>query len=279
MKETALDKLKELVELDKITKIVYFSKKPIELDKETTFLLMQETSTEDLLPALEFQGKDFKVVIDEEYKTLEYISLKSPLTEGPFKPISLTKTFEDKEFGKVPFKTDRFYREEKTKETEEIESLKRKITQVLKRKEELATQDKITKDLFSIFKAGLYGDCYYILLPKDFKIPETGFSVDYEFLPEYLKHLVDYVGYAQMKHGKLDTFVRVGRKVYPYEKDTKEIVKLKETLEKEYKELIEFGIKEGKTLPVIGMSFQDYDEEDSLVLSQEIVKILKEYYK
>lgn len=54
MKETALDKLKELVELDKITKIIYFSSKSIELDKESTFLLMQETLTEDLLPSLEF---------------------------------------------------------------------------------------------------------------------------------------------------------------------------------------------------------------------------------
>lgn len=82
MGETALDKLKELIELDKITKIIYFSRKSVELDKETTFLLMQETSTEDLLPALEFQGQDFKVVIDEEDKTFKYISLKEPLTEG-----------------------------------------------------------------------------------------------------------------------------------------------------------------------------------------------------
>lgn len=37
---------------------------------------MQETPTEDLLPSLEFQGKDFKVIFDKEYKTLEYISLK-----------------------------------------------------------------------------------------------------------------------------------------------------------------------------------------------------------
>jgi hypothetical protein len=279
MKETALDKLKELVELDKITKIIYFSSKSIELDKESTFLLMQETLTEDLLPSLEFQGKDFKVIFDEEYKTLEYISLKKSLPEGPFKPISLTKTFEDEELGDVPFKTERYYRKQKAREIEEIKSLKGRIAKVIKRKEELALQEKITEEPFSIFTAGFYGDCYYILLPKDFKIPETGYYVDSEFLPEYLKDHVDYVGYSQMKFGRLDTFIRAGLKVDFYEKDTEEIVKLKETLEKEFIELVEFGMEEGKIRPVIGMSFRDYDDEEALRFSEEIVEFLKKSYK
>lgn len=96
------------------------------------------------------------MIFDEEYKTLEYISLKKSLPEGPFKPISLTKTFEDEEFGDVPFKTERYYRKQKAREIEEIKSLKGRIAKVIKRKEELALQEKITEEPFSIFTAGFY---------------------------------------------------------------------------------------------------------------------------
>lgn len=271
---TAYDELQDIIDITKITKITL---NEIELEKEATFELMKEITTEDIIAtSIVFWTKNSRIniIVDHNYYGDEEIYFKETKLKQKTKikviPESLTQLWKDPETGmNLPLKTKAYLKDEKKKEEirqKEIEKYKNEKYQKIKRiiEEKLNGAEEFEFEPFTIIEGGDYNRCRYITLPKNFPIPKSSYFLDNEEFyknMETTKTYADFIGLAGIKDNKAQILLRYGSNSLNNIEDLKELVNK--------------AIKENKFTPVLGISQEIIGGKDLDNTIQEIKKELE----
>lgn len=270
----AYDDLRAVINPKDIIKITLGE---VELEKYTTFELMTEIEIKDIVDDLVFWTKDSRIDKIKEYDYEEdhsFAYYKATKLEQKTKikvyPDSLKKLWKDPETGLyLPLKTKAYLKEEKKKEKIRQKEIEEHNKATYKRiKNMIEEKIKETKNFkfepFTIIKGGMYNDCRYITLPKNFPIPNSDYYLDttkfYRKMTKTTKY-VDFVGLAGIKNNKPCVLFRYALNSWEDIKDLKE--------------LVDNAIKENKFTPVIGVSQEMIGERDLDAIIQEIKKELE----
>lgn len=270
---TAYDELKDVIDINKITKITLDE---IELEKKATFKLMKEIETEDIFDGIVFWTKDSRIDKVKEYdyygdEEIYFAETKlKQKTNVKVIPESLVQLWKDPETKMhLPLKTKAYLKEENKR----AEMLKKEIEENNKRNYErtknlIETQLKATEkfkfESFTIIKGGDFDRCRYITLPKTFPIPKYSHDLYFDKFYENMtqaKKYVDFIGLAGMKNNKPCI-------LFGYSADS-----LKNA--KDLQDLVNKAIKENKFTPVLGISQEAIGGKDLDKVMQEIKKELE----
>lgn len=275
---TAYDKLKEVTDTNKITKITLTELK-LELDVNKTLELMKELEIEDLFSDLTIWTKTSRFdritgydEFGDAQTYFEEIKLK-PETNKKVIPESLKELWKDPETGeRLPLKTKAYLKEEKKREEirkQEIEESKRKNYERAKNLiEEKLEQVEIFKfEPFTIIEGGSFNRCRYVTLPESFPIPKSDYCVDntefYSNLEKTRKY-VDFVGLAGIKDDSPQLLFRYALDSLKNHQDLQD--------------LVDKAINENKFTPVIGISQESICRKDLDAAIQEIKEELVNKY-
>ena len=266
MKMNAFEELEKLIAIEKITAITTHS---TSLSIPETLELMKDTSVMNLITDLTFWTKDEKIIIDEyedEWNTdieLIKISLKPNKNLVKGTPESVIETWLDPKTRKhLPFKTDEYHA--KQKELKEAnakrraENEKKFIQEVRDRTVKLeryyANLPVVEADPFTIIKGGFNDNCRYITLPSDFPASASSIALMndyYSKMNNKLRRVIDFIGYAGMENGRLETINRYR----PMPRHADDSVERTQAFDK-YEEVHRVAESDGRIVKVVGFCIE-----------------------